>query len=488
VSARARTIFVAGAACLLILGAGCGGQVAPQKGASRPPVIPGPSFAAPVGYATGRGPAAVAIGDLNGDGRSDLVTANADEGSVSVLLNRGRGSFGATKDYSAGRSLTSVAVADLNGDGRRDIVTTGGHHTVSVFLNGGDGSFQPRRDYRTGADPSAVAVGDLDGDGKPDVAVANGGTETVSVLLNRGDALAPRADYKVGPTPTSLAIADLNGDGTPDLATASDEDSSSVLLNRGDGIFRRGHDYDSTTGPSWVAATDLNGDGKPELAVASNDWSDEVEDEGVTLQPAYVYVFAGRDDGTFKKSETFLRTFGYAEGIDALAVADLNGDGKPDLVAARDQSNYDAGFISLLLNDGHGGFPERLDYELGPQGDTTADITLAVGDLNGDGSADVVSADASTHTVTVLLSMPGRCNVQDVSGKTVTTASGYEGLKLAAAKRALVAAHCGVGMVRHVRPAYGEAKGRVTSQKPEFGAVLPAGSKVDLVVSRGPKP
>jgi len=474
--------FVAGA-CLLVLGGGCGGQVAPQKGASPPPVIPGPSFAAPVGYATGRGPAAVAIGDLNGDGRSDLVTANSDGGTVSVLLNRGDGSFGAAKDYGAGRSPTSVAIADLNGDGWRDIVTTSGRHTVSVLVNRGDGSFQPRRDYRTGAEPSAVAVGDLDGDGEPDVAVANIGS--VSVLLNRGDALAPRVDYEVGPTPMSLAIADLNGDGTPDLATAANEDSSSVLLNRGDGTFRRGRDYDSTSGPSWVAAADLNGDGKQELAVASNDWEDDVEDGGVTLQPAYVYVLAGRE---FKRSHSFLETYGYAEGIDALAVADLNADGKPDLVAARDESNYDEGFISLLLNDGHGGFPERLDYELGPQGDTTADTTLAVGDLNGDRRPDVVSADASTHTVTVLLSTPGRCNVQDVSGKTVTTAAGYEGLKLAAAKRALAAAHCGVGTIRHVRSTYGVAKGRVSSQKPEFGAVLPAGSKVDLVVSRGPKP
>jgi hypothetical protein len=477
---------VAFGACLLVFGAGCGGeQAAPGKGASPPAVIPGPSFAAPAGYATGRGPTGVAIGDLNGDGKSDLVTANSEGATVSVLLNRGNGTFGAKTDYSAGRSPSSVAIADLNGDGKLDLVTTRGRHTLSILLNRGDDAFQPKRDYATGADPSAVKVGDLNGDGKPDVAVAN--TTSVSVLLNSGATLAPRVDYKVGPSPMSLAIADLNGDGAPDLATAANEDSSSVLLNRGDGTFRRGHDYDSTSGPSWVAAADLNGNGKRDLVVASNDWEDDVEDGGVTLQPAYVYVLAGRDDGTFKRPHTYLETYGYAEGIDALAVADVSGDGKPDLMAARDYLNYDAGFISLLLNDGHGGFRERLDYRLGGEGDTTADLTLAVGDLNGDGRPDVVSTDASMHTVTVLLSAPGRCNVQDVSGKTVTTASGYEGLKLAAARRALAAAHCGVGTIRRVRSAYGQQKGRVTSQKPEFGAVLPAGSKVDLVVSRGPK-
>ena len=206
------------------------------------------SFAAPVSYSTGRGPSAVAIGDLNGDGERDLVTANLGQATVSVLLNRGNGTFGVRNDYSAGRSPNSVAIADLNGDGRREIVTTGGRHTVSVLLNGGAGGFQSRHDYRTGADPSAVAVGDLDGDGTIDLAVANAGS--VSVLLNRGSTFAPRIDYTVGDSPMSLAIADLNGDGRPDLATASNEGGSSLLLNRGDGTFRRAHDYDGTIRPN----------------------------------------------------------------------------------------------------------------------------------------------------------------------------------------------------------------------------------------------
>ena len=324
---RARAVLLACACLLPALGAGCGGAPSPsRKGVTPSPVISGPSFAAPVSYSTGRGPSAVAIGDLNGDGERDLVTANLGQATVSVLLNRGNGTFGVRNDYSAGRSPNSVAIADLNGDGRREIVTTGGRHTVSVLLNGGAGGFQSRHDYRTGADPSAVAVGDLDGDGTIDLAVANAGS--VSVLLNRGSTFAPRIDYTVGDSPMSLAIADLNGDGRPDLATASNEGGSSLLLNRGDGTFRRGHDYDGTSGPTWAVAADLDGNGSHDLAVASNDWSDEVEDEGVTLQPAYVYVLTNRGDGTFRAPRTFLQTFGYAEGIDALAVADLNGDGR----------------------------------------------------------------------------------------------------------------------------------------------------------------
>ena len=143
----------------------------------------------------------------------------------------------------------------------------------------------------------------------------------------------------------------------------------------------------------------------------------------MTLQPAYVYVLTNRGDGTFRAPRTFLQTFGYAEGIDALAVADLNGDGAQDLAVARDQSSYDAGFISLLLNGGNGSFREKLDYRLGSQGQTYGDVAVAVGDLNGDGMPDVVRADSWRH-VAVLLSTPRLCNVQDVSGTTVSVASG----------------------------------------------------------------
>jgi hypothetical protein len=195
------------------------------------------SFQAKRDYATGRNPASVAIGDLNGDGKPDLATANQQVGhsTVSVLANKGDGSFQPKHDYRHGGDPWSIAIGDLNADGKPDLVTANvGTDTVSVLANRGDGSFRAKRDYRTGVSPVSVAIGDLNGDGKPDVATANGGggVNTVSVLLNRGDGIFhARFGYATGHQPASVAIGDLNADRKPDLATADqDGDTVSVLL------------------------------------------------------------------------------------------------------------------------------------------------------------------------------------------------------------------------------------------------------------------
>jgi hypothetical protein len=301
--------------------------------------------------AGGSGPYSVAIGDLNGDGKPDLATANISANTASVLMNRGNGRFRAKADYGTGRRPYSVAIGDLNGDGKPELVTANAaidQYTVSVLANRGDGSFLAKVDYATGRDPSSVAIADLNDDGKPDLATANVSANSVSVLMNTGDgSFRGKVDYRTGRRPSSVAIGDLNGDGKPDLATANfSADSVSRLLNRGDGRFRAA--VDSATGfhPNTVAIGDLNGDGPPEL---------------VTANFLSVSVRANTGDGTFRPERNY-------EVVQATSVAigDLNGDGRPELAVARlgERGQFDSGVAVLANATGFCGVPDVSRKEL----------------------------------------------------------------------------------------------------------------------------
>jgi hypothetical protein len=157
-------------------------------------------------YGTGNGAWSVAIGDLNGDGKPDLVVANSSSQTVSVLLGNGDGTFGAKADYGTGIGPMFVAIQDLDGDGKLDLaVANDSSNTVSVLLGNGNGSFRAKTDYGTENNPSSVAIGDFNGDGRPDIVVGNALSNTVTVLLNIGG----RPWLGVGPltqTPGSLRV------------------------------------------------------------------------------------------------------------------------------------------------------------------------------------------------------------------------------------------------------------------------------------------
>jgi hypothetical protein len=257
------------------------------------------TFQAAVNYSTGTHPVSVAVGDFNRDGKPDLAVANTEPatpsgygeapGSVSVLLGNGDGTFQPAVNYSVGTNPVSVAVSDVNGDGKPDlIVAASGSNpnffdsSVSVLLGNGDGTFQPAVNYRTGTFTRSLAVGDFNVDGKPDLAVANygshanGHTDTsVSVLLGNGDGtFQPAVNYKDGSLPLSVAVGDFNGDGKLDLVVGDQgfsysDQGVSVLLGNGDGTFQTAVNFGAGPGSTSVALGDFNGDGAPDLAVAN---------------------------------------------------------------------------------------------------------------------------------------------------------------------------------------------------------------------------
>jgi hypothetical protein len=195
------------------------------------------TFAAPVDYPVGFYPQSVAIGDLNRDAKPDLAVAvdhNGGASHASVLLGNGDGTFAAAVDYGVGEFPNSVAIGDLNGDARADLVVVNTFSdSVSVLLGTGGGAFAPAIDVRVGERPQSVAIADLNADAKPDLAVPSPVPKTVSVLLGNGDGTFAVPVNYAAPTPYWVAVADLNRDSKPDLASAnSGSDSVSVLLGQ----------------------------------------------------------------------------------------------------------------------------------------------------------------------------------------------------------------------------------------------------------------
>jgi hypothetical protein len=355
------------------------------------------NFAPAVTYGSGGYEAlSVAVADVNGDGKPDLVVANCGssiycpKGTVGVLLGNGDGTFQAAVTYSSGGpETTSVAVADVNGDGKPDLVVANavalpnGDGSVGVLLGNGDGTFQTAVAYDSGGnDAVSIAVADVNGDGKPDLVVVNecvSGTEcnygSVAVLLGNGDGTFQTAVivYETSNKvfPMFAALADVNRDGKPDLLVANMAANSagawvSVLLGNGDGTFQTAVDYDSGGNDAVsIAVADVNGDGKPDIVVANANG---------------VGVLLGNGDGTFQTAVTY----GSLSG--PVAVADLNGDGKPDIVVGTGND------VSVLLGNGDGTFQTAVTYGSGGNGASSA----AVADLNGDGKPDIVVANCAS--------------------------------------------------------------------------------------------
>jgi FG-GAP-like repeat len=368
-----------------------------------PPIIPTPN--------------SIVVADVNGDGSLDLLVATtADEGYAQnpgyadVILNTpgSLGTFHPGVHYSTtGTNPSSIQTVHLSGPGLPDLVIANfGSGSVSVFMQGAAGTFDSAVDVPTGGqpnqvvscDPHAAVSCDLTGNGKPSLVLADMSSSGNAIVLladpaNPGKFLAPKS-LSTGLTTPSVAVADLNGDGAPDIVAATYDSSGNngaVMIFYQNpnqrGTFQAPVSFPAGAQPQSVKIADVNGDGLPDIIVADfGPGADGMGTAGVS-----VLLQDAAHPGSFLPPVTYTTP---GQSIDVW-VADLDGDHKPDLVVAN-LAPSNTGSVSVLLQDpAHpGAFLAATNYDALSQ-----PLSVTVADLNGDGLPDIALADGPSAGV-----------------------------------------------------------------------------------------
>ncbi len=348
----------------------------------------------------------VAAGDLNGDGRPDLTSTNIStvgppphSGQVSVILQSqsSPGVFGGSIEFGVGSDPQKVAIGDLNGDGFADLVTANNTAaSISILFQNSvsPGTFLTAKNLGVGAHPTGIAIGDLNEDGHLDIAVAD---SELSILFQNPNAagifLSPMS---LGVNCSSVGIGDFDADGRLDLvATSPDAGNVSILLQStiGSGQFLSPLTVVAGFQPIDVAIADLNADGLPDLAIAN---------AGTPDNPATASLSVLLNN--LNSPGRFLAATNYATGArsQSIAVGDLNGDRNVDVAVANAGGLGNAGSVSILLQNpgGLGTFRPAVN-----QPGTSQPLDVAIADLNGDSLSDIAVADSG---VRVLFQQPGQ--------------------------------------------------------------------------------
>lgn len=362
-----------------------------------------------VDFTAGAGAKASAIGDIDGDGKPDLVVVNSTANTVSIFRNTAgsgnitAGSFAAKIDLPAGGGAQGVSIADLDGDGKSDLTVANlTDNTLSVYLNTsttGNISFAAKITLTTGKGPYGVTCADVDGDGRIDLICSNSTDNTVSVLKNVGTAgsllFSPKVDYTVGVTPHGIVAGDVTGDGKTDIVTGNSGNGISVLVNTSIGGLINSASFathaDAIVGAVMesVALGDVDQNGTQDI-ITVNSRAGTVTVFTDLIGPNYV---------SFSSTTTF--------PVDAnptsVALADVDGDGRPDIITGSASTNT----LSILRNImPYGGahvpaFAAKVSLTM-----SNTPSFISIGDIDGDGRPDLLTVNTANNSISVLRNNP----------------------------------------------------------------------------------
>lgn len=349
-------------------------------------------FAAGNEHLVGSSPRSVAIGDVNSDGKADMITANLSSNNISILPGNGDGTFGVKTDVAVGSYPASVALGDLDSDGDLDIVTGNenfsyGSSRLSILANNGDGSFT-RNDitlpHYIGA--QALELKDLNADGDLDIVISGSGygsSGQMSVLLgSNGSSFGTRTDYNTGYGPYSIAVGRLNQDLSFDVVTANRYSNNvSVFPGNGNGSFGTRRDFPVGSSPESVAVGDLNGDGNSDIITAN-------------LGSQNVSVLFGDSNGNFGVPTNYSVGNFYPLSV---ALGDVDNDSNLDVVVSVNRSPS-ANQVSVLFNDGTGSLILKENVAV-----SSRPIAAALRDLDLDGDLDLVTVNNLSNDVSIRL-------------------------------------------------------------------------------------
>ncbi|MBL8173918.1 MAG: VCBS repeat-containing protein [Bryobacterales bacterium] len=358
------------------------------------------TFQAPTLIPTDITPTFIAAGDLNKDGNPDLAISSYFNASLTVMIGAGNLTFPTKHTYLSGTPPGDLFgnmffMMDFDGDGNQDIVIAAGHpdgltpapyiRQIKVLFGKGDGTLIGAPAYAIPSGIRRLYTADFNKDGKPDLLANYSGGAAVLIGLGNGSMQQPLKIPVAGAFVNDAASGDFNNDGKLDIAVADTNNRVWIIPGNGDGTFQNPVARNIGARVSFLAAGDVNGDGKPDLIAGG---SEPTSGSNSNLPTMFL---AGNGDGTFQAAANI----NGATGANQALLADVSGDGKLDLVTTRYgefNSTTNPGAVAVFTGNGNGTFQNAVSYSAG----INPSSTLAA-DLNADGKLDLVATTTTTN-------------------------------------------------------------------------------------------